>query len=97
MKYIVPAAVFLQMASVGMSRRHDQMLDNVRRMTWTSWVGLVLATFFVPAGLALQLGRVLPLNTAGMAGLFLVGAAPGAPLMTRNFAKRGFDMQLAAA
>ncbi len=56
MKYIVPAAVFLQMVSVGMSLRQDQMLDNVRRMTWTSWVELVLATFFVPAGLALQLG-----------------------------------------
>jgi predicted Na+-dependent transporter len=32
-----------------------------------------------------------------MAGLFRVGAAPGAPLMTRNIANRGFDMQLAAA
>jgi len=39
MKYIVPAAVFLQMVSVGMSLRHDQMLDNVRRMTWTSGLG----------------------------------------------------------
>ncbi len=56
----------------------------------------MLATFIVPAALALLLGRVLPLNLAEMAGLFLVGAAPGAPLMTRNIAKRGFDMQLAA-
>jgi predicted Na+-dependent transporter len=31
-----------------------------------------------------------------MAGLFMVGVAPGAPLMTRNIAKKGFDMQLAA-
>ncbi len=97
MKYIVPAAVFLLMVSVGMSLRHDQMLANFRRMTWANWMGLLVATFFVPAGLALLLGRVLPLNRAEMAGLFLVGAAPGAPLMTRNIAKRGFDMQLAAA
>jgi predicted Na+-dependent transporter len=56
----------------------------------------VLATFIVPAALALLLGRILPLQPAEMAGLFFVGAAPGAPLMTRNIAKRGFDMQLAA-
>jgi hypothetical protein len=31
-----------------------------------------------------------------MGGLFFVGAAPGVPLMTRDIAKRGFDMQLAA-
>src|SRR5215469_15024639 len=97
MKYIIPAAVFLLMVSVGMSLRPKQMLANLRRMKWTQWAGLLLATFFVPAALALLVGRVLPLITAEMAGLFLVGAAPGAPLMTRNIAKRGFDMQLAAA
>ena len=96
MKYIVPASVFLLMVSVGMSLRHRQILERLRRMRWTSWLGLLLATFLVPAGLALLIGRVLPLKTAEMAGLFLVGAAPGAPLMTRNIAKKGFDMQLAA-
>lgn len=96
MKFILPAAVFLLMVSVGMSLRHREVLASLRRMRWTHWVGLVLATFFVPAALALLLGRLLPLNLSEMAGLFLVGAAPGAPLMTRNIAKRGFDMQLAA-
>jgi predicted Na+-dependent transporter len=96
MKMVIPAAVFLLMVSVGMSLRHREVIASVRRMNWLHWVGLVLATFIVPAGLALLLGRVLPLNLAEMAGLFLVGAAPGAPLMTRNIAKRGFDMQLAA-
>ncbi len=96
MKFILPAAVFLLMVSVGMSLRHCEVLASLRRMRWTHWVGLVLATFFVPAALALLLGRLLPLNLSEMAGLFLVGAAPGAPLMTRNIAKRGFDMQLAA-
>ncbi|HVP55964.1 MAG TPA: bile acid:sodium symporter [Candidatus Eisenbacteria bacterium] len=97
MKLVLPAAVFLLMVSVGMSLRHKEMLASVRRMRWTNWIGLVLATFIVPAALALLLGRVLPLIRAEMAGLFLVGSAPGAPLMTRNIAKRGFDMQLAAS
>jgi bile acid:Na+ symporter, BASS family len=96
MQYIVPASVFLLMVSVGMSLRHKQIIENLRRMNWTSWLGLLLATFIVPAGLALLIGRILPLTKAEMAGLFLVGAAPGAPLMTRNIAKKGFDMQLAA-
>ncbi len=96
MKMVVPAAVFLLMVSVGMSLRHREVIASLRRMNWWHWAGLVLATFIVPAALALLLGRVLPLTLAEMAGLFLVGAAPGAPLMTRNIAKRGFDMQLAA-
>lgn len=96
MKLVLPAAVFLLMVSVGMSLRHREVIANLRRMSWLHWIGLVLATFIVPAGLALLLGRLLPLNLAEMAGLFMVGAAPGAPLMTRNIAKRGFDMQLAA-
>jgi len=96
MKYIVPAAVFVLMVSVGMSLRPTQVIAKLRRMRWQDWVGLVLATFIVPAALALLLGRILPLNRPEMAGLFFVGAAPGAPLMTRNIAKRGFDMHLAA-
>jgi predicted Na+-dependent transporter len=96
MKYVVPAAVFLLMVSVGMSLRPSEVLANLRRMSWKHWAGLVLATFIVPAALGLLLGRILPLNRAEMAGLFFVGAAPGAPLMTRNIAKRGFNMHLAA-
>lgn len=96
MKLVLPAAVFVLMVSVGMSLRHKQIVDNLRRMPWTTWLGLLLATFIVRAALALLIGRILPLKTAEMAGLFLVGAAPGAPLMTRNIAKKGFDMQLAA-
>ena len=96
MKYIVPAAVFVLMVSVGMSLRPKQVIAQLRRMEWRHWAGLVLATFLVPAALGLVLGRILPLNRAEMAGLFFVGAAPGAPLMTRNIAKRGFDMHLAA-
>ena len=96
MKYIVPAAVFMLMMSVGMSLRPRDVIAQLRRMKWQHWAGLVLATFIVPAAVALLLGRVLPLNREEMAGLFFVGAAPGAPLMTRNIARRGFDMHLAA-
>ena len=96
MNSIVPAAVFVLMVSVGMSLRPRQVIASLRRMRWQDWAGLVLATFIVPAALALLLGRIMPLNRAEMAGLFFVGAAPGAPLMTRNIARRGFDMQLAA-
>jgi bile acid:Na+ symporter, BASS family len=96
MKMVIPAAVFLLMVSVGMSLRHKEVLERLRRMNRWHWAGLVLATFLVPAGLALLLGRLLPLRLSEMAGLFLVGAAPGAPLMTRNIGKKGFDMQLAA-
>jgi predicted Na+-dependent transporter len=84
------------MVSVGMSLRPREVVAQLRRMKWQDWLGLVLATFLIPAALGLILGRLLPLQRAEMAGLFFVGAAPGAPLMTRNIAKRGFDMQLAA-
>jgi len=67
--------VFLLMVSVGMSLRHREVIANLHRMNWLRWIGLVLATFIVPAGLALLLGRILPLNLGEMAGLFLVGAA----------------------
>jgi predicted Na+-dependent transporter len=96
MKFILPAAVFLLMMSVGMSLRHDKMLAAYRRMTWPAWLRLLLATFIVPPAIALLLPHIFPLTLPEMAGLFMVGVAPGAPLMTRNIAKKGFDMQLAA-
>jgi len=65
-------------------------------MTWSAWLRLLLATFIVPPAIALLLPYIFPLTLAEMAGLFMVGVAPGAPLMTRNIAKKGFDMHLAA-
>jgi BASS family bile acid:Na+ symporter len=96
MKFILPGAVFVLMMSVGMSLRHDKMLAAYRRMTWSAWLRLLLATFIVPPAIALLLPHIFPLTLAEMAGLFMVGVAPGAPLMTRNIAKKGFDMHLAA-
>lgn len=96
MKLILPSAVFLLMLSVGMSLEYGKIIAGYRRMTWSTWMRLLLATFIVPPAIALLLPHVFPLSLPEMAGLFMVGVAPGAPLMTRNIAKRGFDMHLAA-
>jgi bile acid:Na+ symporter, BASS family len=84
------------MLSIGMSLQYGKILAGYRSMTWSVWMRLLLATFIVPPAIALLLPHVFPLSLPEMAGLFMVAVAPGAPLMTRNIAKRGFDMQLAA-
>jgi bile acid:Na+ symporter, BASS family len=97
MKYLLQAAVFMLMVSVGMSLSPRQLLENWWRLTPSLWARLLAATFLIPPLLALALGELLPLGAAATAGLFLVGVAPGAPLMTRGVAKKGFDMQMAAS
>jgi BASS family bile acid:Na+ symporter len=94
---LLPASVFVLMVSVGMSLRWQELVANWRRLTWSAWLRLLLATFIVPPAVALLLARILPLNLSETAGLFMVAAAPGAPLLTRNLARRGFDMHLAAS
>jgi bile acid:Na+ symporter, BASS family len=96
-KYLPAIAVFLLMVSTGMSLDRREFIANWRRLTPGIWARLLLATFIVPPAMALVLGRVLPIDSAAMGGLYLIAVAPGAPLMTRNAAKRGFDMQLAAS
>ncbi len=85
------------MVSVGLSLSPRQLVENWRRLTPSLWVRLLVATFLVPPVLALALGHLLPLGGAATLGLFLIGVAPGAPLMTRGVAKKGFDMQIAAS
>ncbi|MGD0931337.1 MAG: hypothetical protein ABR902_11860 [Candidatus Korobacteraceae bacterium] len=97
MRMLLPASVFVLMVSVGMSLRWRELVANWRRLTWSAWLRLLLATFIVPPTVALLLARILPLNISETAGLFMVAAAPGAPLLTRNLARRGFDMHLAAS
>jgi predicted Na+-dependent transporter len=97
MQLLLPAAVFVLMVSVGMSLRVPELIANWRALSWDAWLRLLLATFLVPAATALVLGRIFPLNLPEVGGLFLVGATPGAPLLTRNLARRGFDMHLAAS
>ena len=97
MKLLLPSTVLLLMVSVGMSLNWTQFLANLRRLTLATWGKLLLATFIIPPILALALGSLLPLDRGALIGLFLIAVAPGAPLMTRVVAKRGFDMELAAS
>jgi len=97
MKLLLPPAIFMLMVSVGMSLHWRELIANWRKLSWSEWICLLLATFILPAAAALVLARVFSLSLPETAGLFMVGATPGAPLLTRNLAKRGFDMHLAAS
>ncbi len=96
-KLLLPTAIFLMMVSIGTSFRAREMWSNRRLMGDWGWLRLLLVVFIVPPALALGLARIMPLSLSETGGLFLLGVAPGAPLLTRNVAKRGFDAQLAAA
>jgi len=85
------------MLSIGMSLSPRQLLANWRRLTTSLWTRLLAATFLLPPLLALTLGHLFSLGGAATAGLFLIAAVPGAPLMTRGAAKKGFDTQIAAS
>jgi predicted Na+-dependent transporter len=97
MKLLLPGSVFLLMVSVGMSLHWSELVANWRKLDRYAWARLLLATFILPATIALVLARIFPLTLPQTAGLFMVGATPGAPLLTRNLARRGFDMHLAAS
>lgn len=97
MKYLLPAAVFLLMLSIGMSLRIPEIIQQERRMNVLAWIRLLLATFLVPPASALLLARWTHLNYVETVGLFMVAVVPGAPLTARNAAKKGFDLQLAAS
>ena len=96
MSYLPAIAVLLLMLSTGMSLNWGQFVENWRKLALGAWARLLLVTFILPPVMVLVLAQVLPMTMASMAGLFLISVAPGAPLMTRNAAKRGFDMEMAA-
>jgi len=97
MQYLLPTAVFLLMASVGLSLRLTEVFARWRLANWLTWLSLATATFIIPPALALLLANLFHLSMGETAGLFMVGVAPGAPLLTRNLARKGFDMHLAAS
>jgi bile acid:Na+ symporter, BASS family len=97
MKLLLQAAVIMLMLSVGMSLDLRTVISKWRDLTVSRWLRLLLATFIIPPVLALFLSHLFHLGLPATAGLFLVGIAPGAPLMTRNALKRGFDMHMAAS
>jgi predicted Na+-dependent transporter len=97
MQYLLPIGVGLLMISVGLSLKLTEVIAHWRRLNWRNWLSLVLATFVVPPAIAVMCSKLFHLSAGETAGLFMVGAAPGAPLLTRNLARRGFDMQMAAS
>lgn len=97
MQYLLPGAVFFLMVSVGMSLKLTEVVAHWRRMDRLAWTTLIVATFIIPPSLALLVANLFRLSLGDTAGLFMVGVAPGAPLLTRNLARRGFYMQMAAS
>jgi bile acid:Na+ symporter, BASS family len=97
MSYLVPTAVFFVMVSVGLSLKLSELTSSLHRLTWLAWLRMVTATFILPPLLALILANLFRLSPGELAGTFMVGVTPGAPLLTRNLARKGFDMHLAAS
>ncbi|HVN25481.1 MAG TPA: hypothetical protein VMT71_16035 [Syntrophorhabdales bacterium] len=97
MKYLFALPVFVLMVSIGMSLQLPEFVAQWKRLTWSAWLRLLLATFIVPPVFVLLLHRLMPLGPAEAIGLFMVAVVPGAPLVSRKIARRGFDMHLAAS
>ena len=57
MKFLIPGVVALLMISIGMSLNLKELVATLRRLTWLAWVRMLLATFILPAALALVLGQ----------------------------------------
>lgn len=96
MIYLVLAAVYLLMISVGMSLCPNELLFRLRQLAFRNWLALFSATFLIPPVAALVFATFFHLSAAETAGLFMIGVSPGAPLLTRNLAKQGFDPLVAA-
>jgi predicted Na+-dependent transporter len=97
MQHLLPITILVLMVSTGMSLRAEEVVAKWRQLTPSVWLRLLLATFIIPPAIALALGEALRLDPPALAALFIVAAVPGAPLMTRSLAKKGHDLQLAAA
>jgi predicted Na+-dependent transporter len=97
MRFLFPLPVFVLMVSIGMSLRLPDLVAQWKRLTWSAWLRLLLATFIVPPVFVLLLHRLMPLRPAEAIGLFMVAVVPGAPLVSRKMARLGFDMHLAAS
>lgn len=85
------------MVSIGMSLKPGELLRHQSRLRGWPWLRLLIATFIVPPVIVLLMAHWMPIDRSEMVGLFLLGVVPGAPLMSHNAAKRGFDLQLAAS
>ena len=97
MDYLLQAAVFILMASIGMSLSLRAILDNWRQLSPTAWVYLLLATFVAPVALAIGLADLFHLKRGEWIGLFMVGATPGVPHLIHKMVRQGCDEDIAAS
>lgn len=97
MRYVILISLMFLMFSVGLSLRPGELMAHWKRVTAGGWIALTLVTFVVPPAIALILAWVFRLDSGETIGLFLLGVSPGAPLMTRNLGRSGYDIHLAAS
>lgn len=96
-KFLLLATIYLLMAALGMSLSLRELWARWRSQSAGNWIRLLVVTFIVPPTLALLLSHAFRLTGQETAGLFMIGCAPGAPLLTRNVSNKGFDMHMAAS
>jgi predicted Na+-dependent transporter len=97
MKILLITTIYLLMIAVGMSLSFRELLRRWRAQSVLTWARLLVVTFLIPPALALMLSHIFRLSGPETAGLFMVGCAPGAPLLVRNVSKKGFDVHAAAS
>jgi len=97
MKILLLTTIYLLMIALGMSLSLRELLARWRSQSASNWIRLLFVTFIIPPVLALLLSHAFRLTGQETAGLFMIGCAPGAPLLTRNVSNKGFDMYTAAS
>jgi predicted Na+-dependent transporter len=97
MKLLVIATIYLLMFALGMSLSLRELLRRWKAQSALNWIRLLLVTFIIPPALALLVSHIFRLTGPETAGLFMIGCAPGAPLLMLNVSRKGFDMHMAAS
>jgi BASS family bile acid:Na+ symporter len=96
MQLLMSGAIAMLLISVGMSLKWREMIALLQRPRPIFWLLLTVATLLVPPAVALLLARIFVLDKASLVGLFLIGVAPGAPLMVRQASSKRLDSRVAA-
>ncbi len=97
MRIFLISTIYLLMIALGMSLSLRELLRRWRALSAINWIRLILVTFIIPPALALLLAHAFRLTGPETAGLFMIGCAPGAPLLMRNVSHKGFDLHMAAS
>jgi len=99
MKFIWILTLLLLMVGVGMSLDPAEVIARWTRLPRAYWLKVVAATFLLPPLLAMAIVAMFPLPPEIKGGLLILSLAPGAPMLTRMVAQKGyvFDARLAAS